>query len=303
MSGIDRVKKLLKEARVYKEQGLLAQAKERYFQALHCTEEDRGSSEASELVEVIRRDIHTVERQLAEMNQAEEAPDLSSETRDLIRELFSFSKDRDAAALESAMALAQFGQNEQALAEFRVLLERGIMPLMAAKNIIRCLVTTSGPVAAVEQFNQWIAEEVFSKPDLRHIRDLIERILVEQGVHMEIPEVDKESYTTYGAGEYEEDPLRIFSALVKPVNGSARDDPVELEVTSHSENMVRLVVASNRKDLMDSFRPGAVLPDMQFYAPMGVFRCEGKVSARRRITRGPKSGDYIFDIMINGNPE
>ena len=44
------------------------------------------------------------------------------------------------------MALAKFGQYESALKEFDGLLKGGIMPLVAAKNIIRCHLALSPTV-------------------------------------------------------------------------------------------------------------------------------------------------------------
>jgi len=99
----------------------------------------------------------------------------------MIMDLFSVSRTREAARVEGALALAGFGQHERALREFEALLKEGILPVVAAKNILRCHVELSSPDKAVEQFTEWVSSSnVLSAPELKLIREFLKELLKEK---------------------------------------------------------------------------------------------------------------------------
>src|SRR5512139_2727635 len=140
MTEKDLIKRLLKEADLYRTQGLLSDAKSKYVQMLTA---------------IVKSKIRAVDKSLNELRDTPEKPELSGDLQDLIKKLFSFSQTKEAAAIEGAVALAKFGQYEQALKEFHKLLEQGVLPVVTAKNMIKCYTALKTPEAAVVQFAKW----------------------------------------------------------------------------------------------------------------------------------------------------
>lgn len=298
MSNQLKIKSLFKEAEIYQNQGLLTQSREKYLKALQLVRETRATSNHQQLVDGIKERIRTVEKHMAEIDEANETPELSKEVQNLIRDSFSFSIDKEAAAIEGAAALVEFGQVEQALTEFRRLLKEGCLPLLAAKNVIRCLLALSSPDGAIEEFKRWVSEDTFSKPDLICLRAFLENAFEERGVNAELPELGRTPSAICSVEEEEEDPLRISSVIVRLENGISKCKLAEFEVTLHSDSIVNVIVSAEQKELVKAFRPGIRLSDMQFFSPMGLFRSSGMISAMRKISRGPKQGGYLLDISI-----
>jgi tetratricopeptide (TPR) repeat protein len=301
MSSQERIQSLLKEAELYQNQGLLMQSKETYGKVLEIMGENGHNGNFEELVDRVKNKIQAVESHLSEMSQEGEAPKLSKDDQKLIRKLFTFSSIKETAAIEGAMALAEFGQHEEALAEFRRLLADGCLPLTAAKNILRCLLALSSPDAAIEQFKQWVSEHTLSKPDLVHLRTFLGDVLEERGIKAGLPELDRAPFELDSLEEKCEDPLCISSVVVHLDNGLCKVNPLEFEAMFHSDRVISIMVSAKQKNLVDALRPGRRLSHIECYSPMGLFRSSGKVSAKRKIKDGPKQGDYVLDITIDGS--
>ena len=116
---------LIKEAEVYRAQGLSAESRKTYRQALRLIKNDSQLAQNDELVESVQEKIRAVEREILEIDQAVDFPVASQEIQELIKRQFSFSRNKDIAAIEGAVALAKFGQYEKALAQFQNLIKKG----------------------------------------------------------------------------------------------------------------------------------------------------------------------------------
>ena len=126
MTDVDLLKSIIKEAETYRTQGLLDEAKEKYHGVLSFIKNHEIYSKRNSLVESIDNKIKAIENEIVEIEEDDDIPDLSQEVQDLIGRLFSTSKNKDIASVESAVALAKFGQYEKALEEFETLSKRGI---------------------------------------------------------------------------------------------------------------------------------------------------------------------------------
>jgi hypothetical protein len=73
---------------------------------------------------------------------------------------------------------------------------------------------------------------------------------------------------------------------------------VEFDVTFQSGNVISLVVPSREEDVLNSFKPGTALPDIQLFSPIAILKGKGVVSGKTEIKSGPQQGDYMFDIRI-----
>ena len=184
MSDREHIKSMAKEAEIYRVQGLLDQSKEKYIEILTFVENHETYSRDKKFIVSVRKKIQDVENAITEVEEAPETPDLAPEVQSLVSRLFSFSGNKESAAIEGAVALAKFGQYEKAVEEFQTLIEKGTMPLLAAKNILRTHITLSSPDDAITQFKKWLARNTFSKGDMKYLRAFLQKLL-EEGLNID----------------------------------------------------------------------------------------------------------------------
>jgi len=293
------IRSLAKEAELYRTQGLLEHSKEKYLQILQFIEKKQFSNH-KKLIDAVKSRIRTVEEDLAVMDQETAAAEMSEEAQDMIKKLFSVAQTKEAARIEGAVALAEFGQHERALGEFHTLLKEGTLPVVAAKNILRCYMELSSPDHAVAQFREWVSSgDVLSTQELRLIRTFLQSLLEEKGIKTGLPQLDVASPASNKTGEEEEGFLDISSVNVQLDNGPRKGDMVEFEVTCQSGNTISVNIPAEQKDLVDAFRPGLRLPELQCYSPIAVFKGSGIVIRKRKIWHGRNQGNYLLDITID----
>lgn len=299
MSDKEHIKSLIKEAEIYGEQGLLEQSIEKYEEALRLIQNHESYSKDKKLIDTIKSKIRTVEENLVEFDQATDTPELSQEVEDLISRLFSFSKNKDVAAMEGAIALAKFGQYKEALVAFQRLIKEGNMPLLAAKNILMCHMTFSSPDTAIAQFRQWVSQDEFSIKDLRYIRTFLEHALLKQGIKAGLPQVAGASPEEGKPEEEEEDIIDISSVTIQLTIGPRKGEIAGFEVTFQLGNKISTIIPARQKDLADAFKPGLRLSEIQCFSSLATFIGRGIVSGLEKITSGPRRGDYSLDITID----
>ena len=297
MSDQQHIKSLVKEAEVYQKQGLLAQSKETYVKILKFVEKNHSLGNNGKLLDAVANRIQAVDKALAGNNK-DAVPELSHDVQGLIQRLFAFSDDKDRAAVEGVIALAKFGQYEGALAQFQGLLKKGTMPLVVAKNILRCHLALSSPNEAIDQYERWLTDDSLSKNELENLRTFLKSILERRGIQTKLAVADESIREKGGNTGQESEFLDISSIGVKLHSGLHKAGMVEFEVTFQSGNVISVVVSSKQKDLLDIFKTGIVLPEMQLYSPIAIFKGTGVVSAKTKIKSGPQQGNYMFDIKI-----
>ncbi len=301
MSDQEYVKSLIKEAEVYRRQGLLSQAKEIYLKVLKFIKNSKALGNRKDLADAVGKKIKDIEDGITDLHDESGAPELSEDVKGLIKGLFAFSKDKKAAAMEGALALAKFGQYESALVEFNKVLKAGIMPLASAKNIIRCHLASSSPNEAIDQYEHWMANDTLSKEHLDAVRSFLGDLLQRKGLKVNLPAVKEAPPADNSTGERGGkggDVLDISSVGVRLRDGLRKGKMVEFDVTFQSGNIISIVVSCNQNDLVKAFDIGTVLPDMQFYSPIAIFKGKGIVSGKTQIRSGPKQGDYMLDIRV-----
>jgi tetratricopeptide (TPR) repeat protein len=298
MSDQEYIKQTLKEADVYRTQGLLADAKKKYLEVLKVVGNNEKLMKHQKLIDAINSKIRAVDKAFAEFKEAPPTPELSPDLLRLIKKLFTFSQTKEAAAIEGAVALAKFGQYEQALIEFQKLLEEGILPVVTAKNIIRCYIALKAPNGAIAQFEKWRARNLVSDQDLKYVRSFLISSLEKEGIKANIPEVEKTRRPVKPAKK-EEVFLEISAITVGFDGGSLKGQNVDFDVHFQSANTVSVVISAGQKNLADAFQPGTRLSSIQCYSPITVFRTSGTVTGKDRIKQGPRQGDFTVDITID----
>lgn len=298
MFSQETLRSLVKEAELYRNQGLLAESKARYRRVLELVQEAPPSPKHRKIIVAVNDRLRTVEEDLSEINQGTKVPKLSQDLNHLIKKLFSFSRTREAATLEGAIALAKFGQYDQAVAEFNKLLETGTLAVAAAKNILRCHMSLSSHEAAVSQFKQWVARgDLLSREELKFIRAFLEDALAKTGVKAQLPHVNEARIPGNG-DESKEETLDITAISIQFKDGPLRSRSFELDVLFQLGNVISVIVQAHQEALLNALGPGTRLPDVHFYSPITVFKGSGMVSGRSPIIKGPNRGDMMLDISI-----
>jgi tetratricopeptide (TPR) repeat protein len=300
MSDKEKIKSLLKEASLYGSQGLFVESKKKYMNVLETIKESKQYRGDAQLLDALNSKINGLEKKLEASLKDESAPELTPEVKNLILELFSFSKNKNTAAIEGAVALAKFGQYEKAMVEFNRLMNEGIMPLAAAKNILRCYQNRSMIQGGIAEFERWLTAGTLSNDHLRTLREFLADLLVQEGVEAILPEVAAPPPEEPKEPLEEEDIIDINLVSMKLEEGKRKGELVEFDVAFQTGNTVSFTVPSDDEDLLEALKPGKRLPQMQCYSMLAVFNGSGVVSGKTRITSGPKRGDYTLDVTIDG---
>jgi tetratricopeptide (TPR) repeat protein len=300
MSDKEKIKSLLKEASLYGSQGLFVESKKKYMNVLDTIKGSKQYRGDEQLLDALNSKIQGLEKKLQASLHDESAPELTPEVKNLILELFSFSKNKETAAIEGAVVLAKFGQYEKAMAEFKRLMTEGIMPLAAAKNILRCYQNRSSIQGAIAEFERWLSEGTLSNENLRNLREFLADLLVKEGIEAILPVVAAPPPEEPKEPLSEEDIIDLNLVSMKLEEGRRKGEVVEFDVAFQTGNTVSFTVPADDEDLIEALKPGKRLPQMQCYSMLAVFNGSGIVSGKTRITSGPKRGDYTLDVTIDG---
>jgi tetratricopeptide (TPR) repeat protein len=299
MSPNEQVKTWLKEGEVYHAQGLYAQAKEKYLDIQKIMETHEALSKDTKLAATVHTKTKDLDNLLKDIEQDSEVPGLSEEVQDLISDLFSSSSNKDIAAVDGAVALVKFGQYERALAEFQKLLNRGVLPMTVAKNMLRCHLFLASPEKAVHQYNRWFSQNLFSDEEIKHLGDFLRDLLTRENTDGSIIQMMHMSSKSDDQVRMVEDIFEISAVRIKFGKGLLKDKKIDLDVAYQSGNNLSFIIKASNKKLAKAFKPGVRMPSIQCYSPISVFNTRGFITDKKMIGYGPKCGDYLLDMMID----
>jgi tetratricopeptide (TPR) repeat protein len=299
MSDKEHIESLIKEAELYRKQSLLTQAKEKYDEILEFINGHDFYKKNEKLISAINKRIEIVDEDMSVVDEDSEKPELSEDVQTLIKNLFSFSKNKDTGAIEAAIALAKFGQYDKAVSEFERLIKEGPLPLMAATNLLRCHLSLATPEIAADQFRQWVDNEELSKGDLRYLRGFLLDTFEKKGINIVLPHIDEPQAEKEDQDESGDDILSISTLSIEMQEGPEKDKTVEFDVVSQSGNDVSVIIPRSRRGITAVFRPGFHINKMQCCSPLAVFNSSGVISGVTKIESGPKRGDFSVDIKIS----
>ena len=329
MKVVKKIKTLLQEAELYHSQGLLDEAMGKYRSATELIQSNDQLKGKQNLIDGVYKKIIDLKEDIKKIEKAPQKPEVSPKIQDLIKKMVSFSadQDEDTKALDGAIGLAKFGQFKRALLEFNELLKKDSLRVVAAKSIIRCHLALSSVDDAVTQYEQWLSSDIFIPSQLDKLRVFFENILKREGIErtlpqviaplddiehvIEIPEIDgrqiQESYEEeLGIEEIEIEGLEIEDDEVVDINsigitldsGPKEGEVVEFKVNFQLGNVITLLIPSRDKDLIENFKVGATINNIQYYTNIALFNGTGVVSAVKEIKVGPLRGDYCVDIEV-----
>lgn len=298
----ESIKKLLREADLYKKHGLLDEARDKYTEAEKKIREHDRIQNKEKILTGIANKIRGLDSDTKRVQKGPTSPELSEKAQDLIQNLFSFSKtnSKEEAILEGAIALAKFGQFERALNEFKRLIDKESHRVVAAKNILRCQIQLDSENAAADQYEEWAGKGHFPTGQLEKIRLFLLEILKSKAIQRDLTSVLLKEETAQEPEE-EEEFIDISSIGIYFNAGPAKGKVVEFDVNFQSGNMLSLIISKHDAKTIDFVQEGDTLTDLQFFSPIAMFNGSGVVSAKSEIKSGPKQGDFCLDIKIASN--
>jgi len=322
MNIAKQIKTLLQEAELYRSQGLLNEALVKYRHAEDLIQRDEQLKNRLNLIDAVSKKIQRLKDEIQRIENAPKKPEVSAQIQDLIKKLFTSTPNlsEDARALEGAVALAKFGQFKRAILEFKALLKVDSLRVAAAKNIIRCHMALSSVDDAVAEYEQWLSEDIFLPNQLQRLWTFFENVLNKEGIDrilpqtkmsaddvepmIHIPEIHDVKDQTYADDRLkikevkieDEEDLDINSIGITFDRGPLKEQVFEFKVRFQLGNVLSLLISGREKDLIENFKAGTTINDVQYYSNVAFFNGPGLITAVKKIKIGPLRGDYCVDI-------
>ena len=310
MDIIKHIQTLLREIEVYRSHGLYKEALQRCRQLSELILQSDRIKNKQKVLDAVSKKIEDIENDARKVDAVEASGHMSTKEQALVMSLFSFSEDEvtDSADLEGATALLVFGQYEKALSEFNELIKRDSLRVDAAKNILRCHIGLSSIDNAVTQYQQWLSSGQFPLAELEKIRSFLQDILISKGIEKSLPEpevsVDAIPEVSVGAidvedHEIDEEELINIVSIEIPLNDELQEEKaVGFDVSFQKENMISVIIPKANQDLIDYFKVGMKLDDVQFFSVAIMFKESCVISAKKQIESGPRRGDCTLVMEI-----
>ena len=310
MDIIKHIQTLLREIEVYRSHGLYKEAMQRCRQLSELILKSDRIKNKQKVLDAVSKKIEDIENDARKVDAVEASGHMSTKEQALVKSLFSFSEDdvTDSADLEGATALLVFGQYEKALSEFNELIKRDSLRVDAAKNILRCHIGLSSIDNAVTQYQQWLSSGQFPLAELEKIRSFLQDFLISKGIEKSLPEpevsVDAIPEVSVDAidvedHEIDEEELINIVSIEIPLNDELQEEKaVGFDVSFQKENMISVIIPRANQDLIDYFKVGMKLDDVQFFSVAIMFKESCVISAKEQIESGPRRGDCTLVMEI-----
>jgi len=188
------VKKYIKEAKLYQEQDLLSESRDKYSAALALLESNDAIKGKKNIIAIIRAKLKALDiddedeaevyDELAEAEKLLSGINEDAEELVLSTQLEKEAKDDAGKAnpLEAAVALMNDSQFEDALMQLKVLIDDEPYRVEAAGKLLECQTAAGTAGKAVDQLEAWMAEDLFKPEQLDVIRDVLSKILESKGI-------------------------------------------------------------------------------------------------------------------------
>lgn len=296
----EKIKAMLQEAELYRSQGLLNEAMEKYEAIEALIEKNQKVKNSEAFLSKISLKMKLLSQEINQVQSPKKPPKVTEKAQRLMREMFSFDDPaiKGSASLGGAIALAEFGQYEKALEEFSKLLEFDNLRVDAAKNIIKYGVEHTSPKELIATYQQWLSDEMFTADEIKEIRQFFQDALDKAGIKEDLSKI-KAKPPVEPESEVDDDEILDISAIrFKLRKGPQKGEKVELDVNYQHGKFINLIISKKEKRLIQSINAGDLIDSVIFYSPVAIFSGTGYVTVKKEISAGPKRGDYSLDIKI-----
>ncbi|NOY68197.1 MAG: hypothetical protein GXP53_01700 [Deltaproteobacteria bacterium] len=296
----EKIKALLQEAELYRGQGLLNEALEKFKSIEKFIQKAPKLKNRDKILSKIAVKKKAISAEIKNFRKPKKAPRVSDKARELMKGMFEAGdpKTKGSAALGGAISLKGFGQYDKAIKEFTTLLAFDPFRLDAAGHILDCLMDDSGPDAAISRFKEWLSDTAFTSGELDKIRSRLQALLDKAGVKKDVSGLQAGPLPEPDSEVDEDDILDINSIRFKLAKGAQKGEEIELDVNYQSGCVLNVIVSKKEKGVIEGIKTGDMMNDIVFYSPVAIFSGTGYVSDMTGIKSGPKKGDYSLSVKI-----
>lgn len=296
----DKVKSLIKEAELYRSQGLLNEALDIYQKVESLIDATQQVKNKDQFLRKITAKIDGIYKQMETEFSTPPPPRVSDEAQSVIKEMVTADEPeaKGSASMASALALAKFGQYDQAIEELTQLLGYDSLRVDAAKNIIWCWVQQGEAEKALGRVRQWMSGDVLAVSEVSDVRTYLEDLVRHSGLDNRISTEKIQKDLEPESDIDDEEILDVDSTRFELPRADQKNSSVELEVSFQAGKYLKMLVPKRDKQLIESLKIGDHLPDMTFYSPVAIFSGTGYVTSKVIINAGPKKGDYSLEVKI-----
>ena len=254
------------------------------------------------LADIISKKISAVKNDIKKIEKQPILPEVSREQQDIIKNLFTEAKDKSKGpeVFEGALTLAKFGQFERSLEELNELLKVPHLRMKAAKNILRCHIARTSMEDAYSQFQKWQSSNLFSPNQLITIRLFLEVFRfdnLKENVSLQLRDPEHVDELEITDGEFPD----ICSMIITFDDGPLKGGTFVLDVSFQTGNVITLFVAGHKEELLDNFKVGKILKNLQFNTTIAIFKGKGIVDEKIKFDSGSRQGDYRLDIKVTSS--
>ncbi len=294
-----KIKTLVKEAELYRSQGLLSEALTQ-FQVVEAMIRDNAQVKNRDaILSKISDKIKLLSVEIDKFNKPQQAPEVSEQAQKLMREMFSFDDPRvkGSAALGGAISLAEFGLYEKALEDFSLLFDYDRLRVDAAENFLKYGLEYKGASIGIH-LDEWADDERFSSDEIEAVRQSFQSMLNEAGLEINSPPPGPIEQVEPDSEIDDEDILDISAIRLELPKGPQKDDQIEFDVNFQHGGQINLIVSQKEKGIIDSLDAGDLIHGVMFYSPVAIFSGTVYVLTKKPIGAGPKRGDFSVNLKI-----
>lgn len=295
----ETIKTLFREIEVYRSHSLFEEAMEKCRKLAKLIRQNDRIKNRQKLLDIVAKKIQVLEKESRKVEAAAASAKMTSREQALVKKLFAFSeeKNEDSAAWEGATALLVFGQFGEALSEFQKLIGRDSLRVDAAKSILRCHIGLSSFDEAVRQYHQWLSTGQFPPREFETIRVFLQDILEKKGIKQILPqppEIRDVGDDKIAEEEFIDIISIQFPALYKRFDGQ---DAV-FDIAYQKGDLISVIIPVEDQALVQKFKAGLRIDDVQFFSPAVVFRSPCLVSAVNLILKGPQKEAHALVMQV-----
>lgn len=295
----ETIQTLFREIEVYQSHSLFEEAMEKCRRLAKLIEQNDRIKNRQELLGIVAKKIQALKKESRKLEDAAATAQMTSKEQELVKKLFAFSEepDEDSALWEGATALLIFGQFKKALSEFQKLIGKDSLRVDAAKNILRCHIGLSSLDEAISQYQQWLSSGRFQAREMQSIRSLLQDILEKKGIHQTLSKpVDSKAADEEKTEE--ETFIDIMSIQLPSQFRQIVGRDVVLDVSYQRGHLISMIIPKKDQTLVDKFKNGLKIDDVQLFSPAVVFRSACLVSAVNQIMTGPQKEGYALVMQV-----
>ncbi len=281
MDAKKQIKSFIQEAELYKSQGLLVEAEEKYLSIVEFIQKNEKIQKKQNLIDSISKKISALKKEIEKIETAPMSNEMSQKMQSFIKVIL-----REAKAYGSQGLVAQAKEKYYQAAEF-------LKKDDQLKNKKKLLDGISKKISALEKKAMPEEEKKKPTPPEVPVKDEEAEVPVKDE-EAEVPIKDEEALEE----EEEQEFIDISSIGITLDHGPEKGTVAELDVSFQSGNILNLIISSKDKTMIENFKVGDKLNDIQFYSPIAIFKGSGIVSGNTQIDSGPKQGDYRLEIKI-----